>query len=149
MFRTYVFETASYNVCSSAGLDTSRTFMSGHSLGGVVLAWYVRDHPDSSSGVLLFGSWLSDDDYPDHTFPVPVLAAIGTLDGNGVPNIMPEAEDAAAANEVDPDGPGQAVWAVDRVNHAQVAKSFKNLRPEIDALVPIQYQYSLAQYSQI
>ncbi len=57
-----------------------------------------------AAALILFGSWLSDDDVPDHLFPIPVLAAIGTLDGNGVPNIKPEADQAAIANDASPDG---------------------------------------------
>lgn len=29
----------------------------GHSLGGVVAAWYADDHPDDVDGLLLFGSY--------------------------------------------------------------------------------------------
>ncbi len=75
-----------------------------HSQGGVVLADYAKKNPDVAAALILFGSWLSDDDVPDHLFPIPVLAAIGTLDGNGVPNIKPEADQAAIANDASPDG---------------------------------------------
>ena len=45
---------------SSADLSTSTVFMSGHSLGGVVLETYIRDHANLSSGIILFGSYLAD-----------------------------------------------------------------------------------------
>ena len=48
--------------------------MAGHSLGGVVLESYIKDHPELASGIILFGSylpggWIGSD---DNIFPVPV-----------------------------------------------------------------------------
>ena len=48
--------------------------MAGHSLGGVVLESYIKDHPELASGIILFGSylpggWVGSD---DNIFPVPV-----------------------------------------------------------------------------
>jgi hypothetical protein len=57
--------------------------MSGHSLGGIVLEAYIRDHAELSSGIILFGSYLADGFVgpDDNIFPVPVLTSVGTLDG--------------------------------------------------------------------
>ena len=57
--------------------------MSGHSLGGIVLETYIRNQPDISSGIMLFGSYLPDGFVgpDDNVFPVPALTAVGTLDG--------------------------------------------------------------------
>ena len=62
------------NLFSAAGLSTSNVFMAGHSLGGVVLESYIKDHPELASGIILFGSylpggWVGSD---DNIFPVPV-----------------------------------------------------------------------------
>ena len=56
--------------------------MGGHSLGGIMLKTYVEDHPEVADGIILLGSYLPDM-FGDHsnTFPVPVLTAVGTLDG--------------------------------------------------------------------
>ena len=71
------------NCFSSQGFATDRVFMSGHSLGGIILETYIRDHPKLSSGIILFGSYLADGFVgpDDNLFPVPALTVVGTLDG--------------------------------------------------------------------
>ena len=69
-----LYRLARYNI------DT--VFLAGHSLGGVVLESYVSNHmKDSIMGLILFGSYLPDIPSTNNTFPVPVLSAVGTLDG--------------------------------------------------------------------
>ena len=65
-----------------ARYNTDTVFLAGHSLGGVVLESYVSNHMrDSIMGLILFGSYLPDIPSTNNTFPVPVLSAVGTLDG--------------------------------------------------------------------
>ena len=69
----------------SIGYSTESVFLAGHSLGGVVLESYVSNHTkDNMMGLILFGSFLPDTSTSDNTFPIPVLCAMGTLDGGGL-----------------------------------------------------------------
>ena len=69
----------------AAGYSTKSIFLAGHSLGGVVLESYISDHiKDSMLGLVLFGSFLPDTSSTENTFPIPVLCAMGTLDGGGL-----------------------------------------------------------------
>ena len=66
----------------SAGYIMDSVFLAGHSLGGVVLESYISNHmKDNIMGLILFGSYLPDLPSTNNTFPVPVLSAVGTLDG--------------------------------------------------------------------
>ena len=48
--------------------------MGGHSLGGIVLETYIKNHPELSAGIILFGSYLPAGfiGTDDNLFPVPV-----------------------------------------------------------------------------
>ena len=65
-----------------SGYNIDSVFLAGHSLGGVVLESYISNHmKDNVMGLILFGSYLPDMPSTNNTFPVPVLSAVGTLDG--------------------------------------------------------------------
>ena len=75
-----------YDIYSrQAGYSTESVFLSGHSLGGVVLESYVSTHANENMmGLILFGSFLPDTTSTNNSFPIPVLSAMGTLDGGGL-----------------------------------------------------------------
>ena len=105
-----------------SGLDTSNVFFAGHSLGGVVLESYVAmgDHADLTRGIILLGTWLPDLlARANNEYPVPVLTAIGELDGGGLSYLRREVEETAAL----PDSVTalSKTLFVPQVNHAQVA----------------------------
>ena len=101
------------------GLDTSNVFFAGHSLGGVVLESYVSGHADLTQGIILLGTWLPDLlARANNEYPVPVLTAIGELDGGGLSYLRREVEETAAL------APSVTSFSktllVPQVNHAQV-----------------------------
>ena len=59
-------------------------FHAGHSLGGIILETWAKDNSELSRGIILFGSYLPDGFFGNgdtNVFPVPVLTAVGSLDG--------------------------------------------------------------------
>ena len=107
-------------MAADVGLNTDNVFFAGHSLGGVVLETYVSAHSDLTRGIALLGTWLPDLlARADNDYPVPVLTAIGELDGGGLSYLRREVEETAAL-------PGSVTTfsktiLVPQVNHAQVA----------------------------
>jgi len=101
----------------SAGLS-GPVFMAGHSLGGVMLETYVQDHPDVAAGIILLGSYLPDlFGDSSNMFPVPVLTAVGELDGLTLSYVYREwLESEATGEPVD-----YPVYVINDANHAQVA----------------------------
>ena len=78
-------KSAFLSIFRSAGYSTESVFLGGHSLGGVVLESYVSSHAkDNMMGLVLFGSFLPDTSSSNNSFPIPVLCAMGTLDGGGL-----------------------------------------------------------------
>ena len=102
---------------SSEGLS-GPVFMAGHSLGGIMLETYVKDHPDKAAGIILLGSYLPDlFGDSSNQFPVPVLTAVGELDGLTLSYVYREWIESSEA-----DGAGSyPVYVIDDANHAQVA----------------------------
>ena len=102
------------------GLSTQKVFQAGHSLGGIMLETWAKDNSDLSSGIILFGSYLPNGFFGNgdtNVFPVPVLTAVGSLDGGALSYVRREAREAQ-----DPVLQGQfPVFVIDQVNHAQVA----------------------------
>jgi len=81
------------------GLDTTKLFFGGHSLGGIVLESYISGHADIAEGIALIGTWLPDLLKADNDFPVPVLTAIGELDGGGLSYLRREWEETVDLSE--------------------------------------------------
>jgi len=75
------------------GLDTSTVYFGGHSLGGIVLESYINGHAELAQGIFLLGTWLPDLLRATNEFPVPVLTAIGELDGGGISYLRREWEE--------------------------------------------------------
>jgi len=102
------------------GLGTSKVYEAGHSLGGIVLETWARDNADMSAGIILFGSYLADGfggNGETNVFPVPVLTAMGSLDGGALSYVTREARESHK-----PELEGKfPVFVIDRVNHGQVA----------------------------
>ena len=101
-------------------MSTERVFQAGHSLGGIVLETWAKDNADLSVGILLFGSYLPNGFFGNgdtNVFPVPVLTAMGSLDGGALSYITREAIEAE-----DPQLEGKyPVLVIANVNHGQVA----------------------------
>ena len=108
------------NIASEQGLSTDKVFQAGHSLGGIMLEMWAKDNPDLSMGILLFGSYLPNGflgNGDTNVFPVPVLTAVGSLDGGSLSYVAREARESK-----NPVLQGRyPVLVIDRVNHAQVA----------------------------
>lgn len=106
-------------LAQEAGLSTEHVFFAGHSLGGIVLESYIASHAELAQGIVLLGTWLPDLLRADNEFPVPVLTAIGELDGGGISYLRREWEETKALTEV------QRLFTktilVPQVNHGQVA----------------------------
>jgi len=113
------------DMAAEMGLDTSNVFFAGHSLGGIVLETYVSGHADQTLGIALLGTWLPNllektgASSQNNDYPVPVLTAIGELDGGGISYLRREVEETAML-------PGSVTSftktiLVPQVNHAQVA----------------------------
>merc|ERR1712223_401634 len=94
-------------------------FLGGHSLGGVVLESYISNHmKENIMGLVLFGSYLPDLPSTNNTFPVPVVSAVGTLDGLTLSIAFREYQESQRYNETRQDDP---VLLVEDANHGQVA----------------------------
>ena len=108
------------NKAADQGLSTTKVFQAGHSLGGIMLETWAKDNADLSMGILLFGSYLPNGflgNGDTNVFPVPVLTAVGSLDGGSLSYVAREARESK-----NPELKGRyPVLVVDRVNHAQVA----------------------------
>lgn len=94
---------------------------------------YVRNHVDNVDGMIMLGSWIDDE---TNVFPTPFLAAMGTIDGNGILRFYLDVLETAALPESVQETSFSVV--VDDVNHAQVSsgpmpESVTN--PDIDAEV--------------
>ena len=87
-----------------------------------MLETWGRDNADLSSGIILFGSYLADGFFGNgdtNVFPVPVLTAMGALDGGALSYVTREAREAQ-----NPLLEGKyPVFVIDRVNHGQVHTS--------------------------
>jgi len=110
---------ACFDEAESEGYKMDAVFLGGHSLGGVVLESYISNHmKDNIMGLILFGSYLPDLPSTNNTFPVPVLSAVGTLDGLTLSIAFREYQESQKYNETRHDDP---VLLVDDANHGQVA----------------------------
>lgn len=106
-----------------AGIRNSKIYIGGHSLGGIVLEEWIKLSPDSADGILLLGSYLPDlFGTNENTFPVPVLTAIGELDGGAVSYLYREWLESKAIDDLHPEAVGQfPCYVIEAVNHGQVA----------------------------
>ena len=80
-------------MAAEQGLDTDNVFHVGHSLGGIVLESYISGHADITRGIALLGTWLPNLLERDNSYPVPVLTAIGEIDGGGISYLRREVEE--------------------------------------------------------
>ena len=107
------------DMADQMGLDTSNVFFAGHSLGGVVLESFVSGHAELTQGIILLGTWLPDLlARANNQYPVPVLTAIGELDGGGLSYLRREVEETAALSAAETSLAKTIL--VPQVNHAQV-----------------------------
>jgi dienelactone hydrolase len=130
---------------SSEGL-AGPVFMAGHSLGGIMLETYIKDHPDVAAGIILLGSYLPDL-FGDHSnvFPVPVLTAVGELDGLTLSYVYREWMESADAGVLG----GFPVYVIDDANHAQVASGdIPSFVTEQDIPSPISFEEAHQRYAQ-
>jgi len=120
------------------GLGTQKVFEAGHSLGGIVLETWAKDNADLSTGIILYGSYLPNGfggNGDTNVFPVPVLTAMGSLDGGALSYVTREARESS-----NPDLEGKfPVFVIDRVTHGQVASGElpevvieRDIDPEVD-----------------
>merc|ERR1712215_370478 len=132
---------------ASAGL-AGPVFMAGHSLGGIMLETYIKDHPDKTEGIILLGSYLPDL-FGDHSnqFPVPVLTAVGELDGLTISYVLREFQESA---EADQGSIGRyPVYVIDDANHAQVASGdIPSFVTDQDIPSPISFEEAHKRYAQ-
>ena len=71
-------------------------YEAGHSLGGIVLETWAKDNADMSTGIILYGSYLANGfggNGDTNVFPVPVLTAMGSLDGGALSYVTREARE--------------------------------------------------------
>ena len=87
-----------------------------------MLELFIRDNPDLAAGVVLLGSYLPDllGDQSNE-FPVPVLTAVGGLDGLTLSYVYREWLESSVAEAGQPGR--YPVIVVEGVNHGQVAKT--------------------------
>jgi len=110
------------NSCKSQAQDQQlggQLYLAGHSLGGVMLEQYLQDQDNMNtvSGVILFGSYLTDFLFgDDNNYAVPALTVIGSIDGLSLTYAYREWRETLNANvpEMYP------VYIAENVNHAQV-----------------------------
>jgi len=133
----------------SGGLS-GPVFMAGHSLGGAVLESWIANHADKTSGIILLGSWLPDlFGSHDNEFPVPVLTAIGELDGDGISFAYREWKESSEA-EASLNAPGfYPVHVIDDCNHGQVASEpLPEFVVEHDIPSPLTFEEAHRRYAQ-
>jgi len=142
---------ACFDDAEQAGYSIYSVFLSGHSLGGVVLESYVSTHSnDNMMGLILFGSFLPDTTSTNNSYPIPVLCAMGTLDGGGLSYAFREYRESRIQNERE-DYP---VLLVEDVNHGQVASGILPdtvIEHDIDPVVDLdtaheRYAYTAVRY---
>jgi len=110
------------NDCKSQAEDQAlggTLYLAGHSLGGVMLEQYLQSQENMAafSGVLLFGSYLTDFILGDsNSYGVPALTVIGGIDGLSLSYAFREWMESEATGSPDE----YPVYIADRVNHAQV-----------------------------
>ncbi|XP_023342042.1 uncharacterized protein LOC111711823 isoform X2 [Eurytemora carolleeae] len=107
------------SIAEISGLSTERVFFGGHSLGGIVLESYISGHAELAQGIILLGTWLPDLLRADNEFPVPVLTAIGEIDGGGISYLRREYFE---TKDLSPEVQMKTkTILVPQVNHGQVA----------------------------
>jgi len=97
-------------------------YIGGHSLGGIMLETYIKDHPERAAGIILVGSYLPDL-FGDQSnqFPVPVLTAVGELDGMTISYVYREWIESMIAEADQGVEDKYPVVVIDDANHGQVA----------------------------
>jgi len=133
---------------SAAGLS-GLVYMAGHSLGGIMLETWVHDNPDKAAGIILLGSYLPDlfGDH-DNTFPVPVLTAVGELDGMTLSFVYREWQEALEAEDIHGTPGRYPVQVIDDANHGQVASGdIPSFVTESDIPSPISPEEAHSRYA--
>ncbi len=130
------------------GLSTERVYQAGHSLGGIMLEQWAKDNPELSAGIILFGSYLPNGFFGNgdtNIFPVPVLTAVGSLDGGALSYVPREARESR-----DPSLEGKfPVLVIDQVNHGQVASGvLPDIVVEQDVDAEVDNEEAFTRYSE-
>lgn len=114
-----------------------------------MLETWVESNPDRAAGIVLLGSYLPDL-FGDHSnsFPVPVLTAVGELDGLTLSYVYREWLESQAA-ETALSAPGRyPVQVINDTNHAQVASGeIPDFVLESDILSPITFAEAHTRYA--
>jgi len=125
-------------------------FLAGHSLGGVMLETYIKENPDKAEGIILLGSYLPDlfgDE--SNVFPVPVLTAVGELDGLTLSYVYREYKEGHAAEESQGTPNRYPVYVIDDANHGQVASGeIPSFVTEQDIPSPISFEEAHQRYAE-
>lgn len=140
------------NDCLQQGAEAGlygKVFLAGHSLGGIMLETWIGDNPEKAEGIILLGSYLPDL-FGDHsnTFPVPVLTAVGELDGMTLSYVYREYLESKDAEE-SLGAPGRyPVVVIEDANHAQVASGeIPDFVLESDIPSPISFEEAHSRYA--
>ena len=94
--------------------------MAGHSHGGAIVEELVRgDLRPNYAGVILFGSYITNNNANGETndYPIPLLAAVGTLDGRATSYAVREWRE----SKVSPASDDLPVILVEDCTHLQVS----------------------------
>ena len=125
-------------------------FMAGHSLGGIMLETYIKENPEKAAGIILLGSYLPDL-FGDHSnaFPVPVLTAVGELDGLTLSYVYREWLESIEAGSASGTIGRYPVYVIDDANHGRVASgNIPSFVTEQDIPSPISFEEAHLRYAQ-
>jgi len=135
---------------AAAGGLGGPVYMAGHSLGGIMLETYIKDHGDLTNGIILLGSYLPDlfgDE--SNQFPVPVLTAVGELDGLTISYVYREYKESKVAEEAQGVSGRYPVVVLDDVNHGQVASGeIPSFVTDFDIPSPLDFEEAHIRYAQ-
>merc|ERR1711935_195853 len=138
--------------CLQQGFSSSLAgpvFIGGHSLGGIMLETWVGDNPDKAEAIILLGSYLPDL-FGDHSnsFPVPVLTAVGELDGMTLSYVAREWVESRIAEEA-LGAPGRyPVVVIEDANHGQIASGeIPSFVTDNDIVSPISFEEAHMRYA--
>jgi len=131
------------------GLHTTNVYMAGHSLGGIMLETWIEDNPDRAAGIILLGSYLPDlFGSHENVFQVPVLTAVGELDGLTISFVFREWQESQEAEDLI-GMPGRfPVHVIDDANHGQVASgAIPEFVTSQDIPSPISFEEAHSRYA--
>ena len=109
----------------AAGFSLDTIFVTGHSHGGSIVEGLVRDElRPNYAGVILFGSYIANNgaNGASNDYPIPLLTAVGTLDGRATSYAVREWRESKASNASE-DLP---VILIEDCTHLQVSSGRQN-----------------------